>query len=59
MLRNAKKVFWVITPERCAELILAGADAQAASPSYVPKRWGLVALVIRNIPSFIFRRLNV
>jgi short-subunit dehydrogenase len=58
MLRSAKKVFWVISPEQCAELILAGADARRQS-FYVPRRWGLVAFVIRNIPSFIFRRLNV
>ncbi|MFP3853606.1 MAG: SDR family NAD(P)-dependent oxidoreductase [Anaerolineales bacterium] len=26
---------------------------------YIPSRWALVALIIRNIPSFIFRRLNL
>jgi short-subunit dehydrogenase len=58
MLRNAKKVFWVISAQRCAELILAGADARRQS-FYVPARWGFVAFVIRNIPSFLFRRMNV
>jgi short-subunit dehydrogenase len=58
MLRNAKKVFWVIPAERCAELILAGADARKQS-FYVPARWGFVAFVIRSIPSFLFRRMNV
>jgi short-subunit dehydrogenase len=58
MLRNAKKVFWVISAEECARLILAGADARRQS-FYVPARWGFVAFVIRNIPSFLFRRMNV
>ena len=26
---------------------------------YVPARWALVGLVIRNIPSVIFRRLDI
>lgn len=58
MLRGAARTFWVISAARCAELILAGADARRQS-FYVPRRWGLVAFVIRNIPSFIFRRMNV
>jgi NAD(P)-dependent dehydrogenase (short-subunit alcohol dehydrogenase family) len=58
MLRNAKKTFWVISAERCADLILEGADARRQS-FYVPRRWGFVSFVLRNIPSFIFRRLNV
>jgi short-subunit dehydrogenase len=58
MLRAVKKVFWVISADRAAELILRGADAKRQS-FYVPARWGLVALVIRTIPSFVFRRLNV
>jgi short-subunit dehydrogenase len=58
MLKNAAKVFWVITPEDCARRILAGADARRQS-FYVPARWGLVSFVIRNIPSFVFRRLDV
>jgi NAD(P)-dependent dehydrogenase (short-subunit alcohol dehydrogenase family) len=58
MLKNAEKVFWVITPEECARRILAGADARRQS-FYVPARWGFVAWAIRSIPSFLFRRMNV
>jgi short-subunit dehydrogenase len=58
MLKNAAKTFWVISPEECARRILAGADARRQS-FYVPRRWGLVAFVIRSIPSFVFRRLDV
>jgi short-subunit dehydrogenase len=58
MLKNAKKVFWVIPAEKCAALILEGADKKRQS-FYVPARWGLVAFVIRSIPSFLFRRMNV
>jgi short-subunit dehydrogenase len=58
MLKAADKVFWVISPEDCAARIIAGADHRRQS-FYVPARWGLVACVIRNIPSFLFRRMNV
>lgn len=58
MLKGVEKLFWVISAERCAQVILDGADRERQS-FFVPARWGLVALVIRNIPSFIFRRLNV
>ncbi len=58
MLKGVEKLFWVISAERCAQVILDGADRGRQS-FFVPARWGLVAFVIRNIPSFIFRRLNV
>jgi short-subunit dehydrogenase len=58
MLKGASRTFWVISAEECARRILKGADKRRQS-FYVPRRWGAVAFVIRNIPSFIFRRLNV
>lgn len=58
MTRGVEGLFWVISPERAAEIILDKAHRGAVS-AYVPARWRPVMLVIRSIPSFIFRRLKV
>lgn len=55
---DPKKLFWVYSAERCAADILAAADKKRRSV-FVPWRWTLVALALRSIPSFIFRKLNV
>lgn len=57
LLANAPKTFWVISPEEAAQQIGA-AIQQKRHIVYVPARWGLVGLIIRHIPSFIFRRLS-
>jgi short-subunit dehydrogenase len=58
LLENAPKTFWVISPETAAQQIhrIIKKKKQIA---YVPARWWLVGLIIRSIPSFIFRRLNI
>jgi hypothetical protein len=30
----------------------------SSAQGFVPSRWALVALVVRSLPSFIFRKLN-
>ena len=57
LLANAKKTFWVISPEDAAAQIYL-AITRKQGTVYVPKRWGLVGLIIRHIPSFIFKWLN-
>jgi short-subunit dehydrogenase len=57
MLRNAKKVLWVIPPEQAADDIWKAIRARQ-QVIYTPARWGLLMLVIRHIPSFVFRRLR-
>ena len=57
MIRGAK-TFWVISADRAAELILRAVRARKAI-AYVPARWRLMMAVIRSIPSFVFRKLNV
>ncbi|MGB3967456.1 MAG: SDR family NAD(P)-dependent oxidoreductase [Planctomycetota bacterium] len=47
-----------IAADRAAELILRARDARATI-AYVPWKWRLIMLVIRNIPSFVFRRLSI
>ena len=58
MIRDVGNPFWVVSADRAAELILRAAR-RGSVDRYVPARWALVGLVIRNIPSVIFRRLNV
>lgn len=58
LLKNAAKVFWVISTQQAAAQIYR-AIVQHKQTVYVPARWGLVALIIQHIPSFIFRRLKI
>ncbi len=57
LLENAAKTFWVISPEQAAQQIHKAIQRKRQTV-YVPARWGLVGLIIRHIPSFIFRRLS-
>ncbi|MCA9964805.1 MAG: SDR family NAD(P)-dependent oxidoreductase [Anaerolineales bacterium] len=57
-LANAPKTFWVISPAEAAAQIVQAIEKKKQTV-YVPARWGLVGLIIRHIPSFIFRRLSV
>ena len=54
---NASNPFWVISPEEAARQIHK-AVRRGKQTVYVPARWGLVGLIIRHIPSVIFRRLS-
>lgn len=47
-----------IPAERAAELILRARDRRTAI-AYVPGKWRPIMFVIRNIPSFVFRRLSI
>jgi NAD(P)-dependent dehydrogenase (short-subunit alcohol dehydrogenase family) len=58
LLANAAKAFWVIAPGGRSAGRLSRPWQQNRQTVYVPRRWGLVGLIIRHIPSFIFRRLS-
>ena len=58
VMTQGKKTFWLITAEEAARLSLAAARSRA-NVRYVPRRWWFVGTVIRAIPSFLFRHLNV
>ncbi len=58
MLKNAAAVRAPISAERAAELIWRAVRA-GRQVAYVPARWGVIGWVIRHIPSFIFRRLDL
>ena len=51
-------LFWLISPERAAELILKAARSRA-NVRYVPRQWFVLMTVIRCIPSFLFRKLSI
>lgn len=57
LLENAPKTFWVISPEEAAAEIVQ-AIQKKRQIVYVPAKWSVVGMVVRHIPSFIFRRLN-
>ncbi|MBL8056555.1 MAG: SDR family NAD(P)-dependent oxidoreductase [Anaerolineales bacterium] len=57
LLKHAPRAFWVITPEQAAADIVRALAARQ-QVLYTPARWGLLMLIIRHIPSIIFRRLK-
>lgn len=58
MTKGLPGLFWLISADEAASRILRLADRRASASGYVPSRWGLVMLIVRHIPSFVFRRLN-
>ncbi len=58
LLKNADREISPISPEAAAEGIWRAIE-RGAQTAYVPPRWALVSLVIRNLPSFIFRRMSL
>jgi len=52
-----KRAFWVISPEQAADGIWKAIKSRKQT-AYVPGQWALLMLVIRHIPSIIFRRLS-
>jgi short-subunit dehydrogenase len=57
MLKNSPRTFWVIPPEQAAEDVWQ-AMRRRKQLVYTPARWRLVMLIIRHIPSVIFRRMS-
>jgi len=54
---GAKRTFSVISPDQAADGIWKAIKARKQTV-YVPGQWALIMLVIRHIPSVIFRRLS-
>ena len=57
MTRGKEGLFWVISADRAAEIILKKAGRGVVT-AYVPARWRLVMIIVRSIPSFIFSKLG-
>lgn len=58
MTKGAPGLFWLIPPEQAADEIVEAALGGRMTV-YVPGRWRAVGTIVKLIPSFIFRRLNV
>jgi short-subunit dehydrogenase len=58
MTKGLKGLFWLISADRAAEIILKKARRGTVT-AYVPARWRLLMWIIRSIPSVVFRRLKV
>ena len=46
------------TPEEVALLIVDGAE-RGTPLVYAPKKWALIMMVIRHLPSFVFNKMNI
>ncbi|PIE24728.1 MAG: short-chain dehydrogenase [Planctomycetota bacterium] len=58
MTRGMEGLFWLKTADEAASII-DRAVKRGRQTAYVPGRWRLVSLVIRSIPSFLFRKLSI
>lgn len=58
MTEGMDGLFWLVTADEAADMIL---DAARRGPVdvHVPRRWWLVSIVVRCIPSWIFRWLPI
>ncbi len=57
MTRGLPGLFWVISADRAAQAIVRAVKRRGGT-RYVPRRWGLVAFVVRSIPSFLMKKLD-
>ena len=58
MTRGKKGLFWLISAEDAAKQTVAMTARANSASAFVPSRWSIIALIVRHLPSFIFRRLN-
>jgi len=58
MTQGLDKLPMLVSADSAANQILAAARNQAHT-AYVPGKWRFIALILRNIPSFLFRRMKV
>jgi short-subunit dehydrogenase len=58
MTKGIKGLFWLISANKAAKIIIKASE-KGKENIFVPARWRLIAFVIRNIPSFIFKKLKI
>lgn len=56
MIEGRKGLFWVVSADEAARILLARLR-RGANSFYLPRRWGLVAFLMRNLPEFVVRRV--
>ena len=59
LTKGMPNLLWLISADRAAELALQIARRGGSPSACVPWRWSLVAFVVRHMPSFVFRKLNL
>ena len=59
MTRGMRGLLWLISADEAARRILAFARKGDGGSGFVPRRWWIVATIIRMVPSFVFRKLNI
>lgn len=59
MTRHLTKKPMMISAPKAASLILATAKRGGSPSAYIPFQWGIVGLIIRHLPSWLFRRLDL
>lgn len=57
MLKSSPRTFWVVSPEQAAEDICKALKARKQT-IYTLGRWQFVMLIIKHIPSILFRRMS-
>jgi short-subunit dehydrogenase len=58
MTKGLQGLLWLISAEKAAQIIVNATD-KGKENIFVPARWAIVACIIRNIPSFIFKKLTI
>jgi len=58
MVAGRSGLLWMISPDEAADTIVRRVE-RGAEVFYVPARWRLVGTIVRALPSFLFRRINI
>jgi len=58
MSRGKPGLLWLISADETAKRIIE-ATRKGKTTAYIPRRWRIVSMILRMIPSFIFKRLPV
>ncbi len=58
MTEGMGDLLWIIPAEKAAKIAISKAR-KGPKNVFVPARWAMPLFIIRNIPSLIFRRLNI
>ena len=58
MTKGREGLFWLISADEAARQIFDGIRGRK-NTIYVPKRWQLVGIILKCIPSFLFRKLDI
>jgi short-subunit dehydrogenase len=59
LTKGMPKLLWLIPADRAAELALKVASHGGSPSAFVPWRWSVIAFIVRHMPSFVFRKLNL